>query len=65
MVGDNNSPCLGCEERQIGCHSTCKDYAEMKKRIAETNKNRQKELDSRPALSKELKRKIYRKMKGN
>lgn len=23
--------CIDCTERHIGCHSTCKDYAELKK----------------------------------
>lgn len=25
-----NSPCKGCADRKVGCHSTCRDYAEYK-----------------------------------
>lgn len=25
-----SSPCQGCEDRCIGCHTTCGDYAEYK-----------------------------------
>lgn len=24
------SPCKGCEKREVGCHSSCKDYLDAK-----------------------------------
>lgn len=33
------APCKGCEERQVGCHSTCEKYAEYKKKKNESKLN--------------------------
>lgn len=41
-----DSPCLGCMDRQVGCHSVCELYAEYQKgRITEI-RNRNRELSS-------------------
>lgn len=32
------SPCKGCEKRQVGCHSTCAEYAEWKQSGIEVEK---------------------------
>ena len=31
-------PCLNCENRKMGCHSSCKKYAEFKRNIDEKKK---------------------------
>lgn len=28
--GQKNAPCMNCNERIIGCHSTCKKYEQFK-----------------------------------
>ena len=41
------SPCKGCEDRHIGCHSTCEKYAEyaaLQNKRLKTN-NEQKTID--------------------
>lgn len=37
------SPCLGCPERNVGCHSRCKDYKKFQKNQDEYNKELHKE----------------------
>lgn len=27
------SPCMKCEKRAVGCHDTCKEYQEYKKKL--------------------------------
>lgn len=36
------SPCKGCKDRIVGCHSNCKKYIEWRKELdkAQENKNR-------------------------
>lgn len=29
-MSDGKVPCKGCDKREIGCHSTCKDYISFK-----------------------------------
>lgn len=44
---DRNSPCKDCEQRELGCHSTCEAYrkyveareTERKKRVAAWQEN--------------------------
>ena len=31
-------PCLNCENRKLGCHSSCEKYAEFKRNIDENKK---------------------------
>ena len=42
----SDSPCLICEKREIGCHSSCMRYAEYKLRLQAMNQ--QKRLDATP-----------------
>ena len=28
-------PCLNCEKRHVGCHSSCEEYAEFKRNFSE------------------------------
>lgn len=34
----DTAPCKGCEDRCIGCHTTCGDYAEYNRRRQEVRK---------------------------
>ena len=31
--------CYGCTDRNVGCHSTCEKYKELKAKIDERNEN--------------------------
>jgi hypothetical protein len=35
-----NNACRNCERRTVGCHSTCKEYAEFRARVAAEKQNR-------------------------
>ena len=41
-------PCLNCEKRHVGCHSSCEEYAEFKRKFMEQKeiKRKQKELQN-------------------
>ena len=41
-------PCLNCEKRHVGCHSSCEEYAEFKRNFSEQKeiKRKQKELQN-------------------
>lgn len=41
------SPCKDCTDRCIGCHSTCGDYAEYKKKLEENRKKINAENDEK------------------
>ena len=41
------SPCLGCGERKIKCHSVCEKYIAYKKECEIVAENRRKELMKR------------------
>lgn len=28
-----SGPCMGCEEREVGCHSKCEKYAEYQQKL--------------------------------
>ena len=36
----DDSPCLNCPERELGCQSTCKNYIAYKKSRRELNEKR-------------------------
>lgn len=42
----NVTPCKGCEDRYIGCHSSCFKYDDWKKQREETNQRRRDYYDS-------------------
>ena len=59
----NNSPCMGCQNRAVGCHSGCDNYA-VYKAESEQNKKmmrkaRDKDRDFRGALSSSTRRRMY------
>lgn len=35
-----SAPCKDCTKRVLGCHSSCKDYAEYRKGIDKANGNK-------------------------
>ena len=41
-------PCLNCENRQINCHSSCKQYKQFRHKLDIHNKelNKQRQFDS-------------------
>lgn len=42
-MGFNNNfkaPCFGCENRNVGCHGSCNEYAAYKIKCETRNKNR-------------------------
>lgn len=49
------APCLGCKDREVGCHSKCeryKEYAELAKKNREIRREMgDKEYTSRPKIS--------------
>lgn len=40
------SPCKGCENRCIGCHSVCSKYAEFKQEMDEQSRKRREIVDA-------------------
>lgn len=41
MFNDGHrSPCMGCDKRQVGCHSTCETYIAYKAEIETQNEER-------------------------
>lgn len=41
MFNDGHkSPCMGCDKRQVGCHSTCETYIAYKAEIEAQNEER-------------------------
>lgn len=57
-----NAPCLNCERRTLGCHSTCEEY---KKYDAENIKDRKKNLENQrlneASINRFINRELYRK----
>lgn len=54
------SPCQGGEDRCIGCHTTCGDYAEYKKKL-EANRALQNAENDEIDFSRAVKRNVRRK----
>lgn len=42
----NKYPCLGCEDRVLGCHDRCEKYAQVKKEIQEEKVERWREHEA-------------------
>lgn len=40
-----NTPCKGCQRREVGCHAKCPDYAEYHAMNEETRKRRYEEME--------------------
>lgn len=53
------SPCKGCTDRCIGCHSTCGDYAIYKQKLEE-NRAKQSAMNAEYEFRKQTKAVITR-----
>lgn len=42
-----SAPCKGCNDRQVGCHSTCENYQNFKKKDAEEKEALRNEKEKR------------------
>ena len=51
-----NTPCKGCERREIGCHAKCKDYAEFKAELKKLNEKRKRVAEEQDTVIRELER---------
>ena len=70
LINNNRpqSPCKGCENRYVGCHSNCDDYLEfrgktdeMAKRIYEKNRDRDLYMGYRKECSMKIQEKRRKK----
>lgn len=50
-MGEGMSCCLDCNERSQLCHSTCKKYAEYKRKLNKINENRRSILEHERILN--------------
>ena len=48
MYNTTDVPCRNCEDRKLGCHSSCEKYKAFKDRIESKNKNRQSFYNAHP-----------------
>lgn len=53
-------PCKGCEERQIGCHSTCERYKAFRADLDEQNAKRAEIKSANDATARSVDRLIGR-----
>ena len=58
------SPCMGCQDRHLACHDSCKEYKEYKEKLTAVwmYRKRFKMTDSCIA---EMKNRLYRKTRGD
>lgn len=56
------SPCLGCEDRELHCHSACEKYIEYAAKVEHARKERQKAQDVTIARIQNIDR-VYRKLR--
>ena len=56
-----NCPCMGCGDREIGCHGKCEKYKAWRQMINQRNEQEREFKKSRDTLSEEQKRRIWRK----
>lgn len=60
----NSSPCLGCNKRKVGCHSTCREYGLHKFKMEYYNRRKNKEKKNEQAYIKHVQDTVYRITKG-
>ena len=51
-----NSPCDGCEKRNLRCHGTCKDYRTFSEKCEEIRKDRLRNREVDEAVADAMKR---------
>lgn len=60
---NKDAPCLGCENRKIGCHSNCKAYIEFaemtKKKNQAINMENQRSMDHIYGLKRKYGKRYY------
>lgn len=39
-----NRPCLNCQKRHLGCHSTCKEYKAFKEQLESIHEKKKEEF---------------------
>lgn len=62
VVHRENSPCMDCEERQIGCHSNCERYQEYASKLRKTKlENTQRYKGQR--MAEDYTQELYAKLK--
>lgn len=54
------APCTNCDQRRIGCHSTCADYIEWKKGRDAILDARAKENSSMPEMAMRIRRELWK-----
>ena len=62
----NESPCLGCENRHIGCHGKCDSYKEFRAELDRINAERLEQAEHEGRLNayhRETVRKVKRSRK--
>lgn len=62
-----DSPCRGCTDRCMRCHSSCGRYAEYRKELERRRQEHravQEQYDLTMALTKELRRRVDNKILG-
>lgn len=68
MITHRMSPCKGCDDRCIGCHSSCGDYAEYKKLVESDREERARisdEYEFHNAEKRECFRRFSKRRKGD
>lgn len=64
LYGVNDSPCYGCKDRKIGCHSKCKKYKEYDDKNKKRRKQRLDDMYSSGVSRDRLDRHCRGKLKG-
>ena len=60
-----DAPCLGCDDRYLGCHDRCENYKAYKEKSMEINQRKQEERGAGVFLAGEyMTRKTAAKKKG-
>lgn len=55
------APCKGCEQREIGCHSSCGRYREYRQAMDEYNEQKYQQKEARFHMTGRILRSIKRK----
>ena len=46
------TPCQGCKDRFVGCHSICKKYADYRKQVTEISNAKKKQMINNKPINK-------------
>ena len=53
------SPCMGCEYREVGCHSNCKRYIEYDEKMGMIRNDRKKLVELEGYIATETTKNTY------